>query len=180
MPVLSWAHSQYWGPAASTVVAAPPGPTKGGYPGWQGSVVSFGPLGLLSAWWGDWKAWVVSWVRLCRRIAALPQARRFVLLRTLQVLESPVYPHAKRAVRETATTIGFRNPEAWVSYSRAMKADPKKAENIWRSVRARELTQQHWAATQPGSTLTKMSNPHLALVAELAYQEYARAPWGDV
>jgi len=139
-----------------------------------------GPLGLLSAWWGGWKTWLASWLRLCRRIAALPDGRRIVLLHTLQVLESPIYPHAKRAVRETATTIGFRNPESWVAYSRAMKSDPKKAENIWRAVRARELTQGHWAATQPGSTLTKLSNPQLAFLAEVAYQEYARFPWGDV
>lgn len=179
MPVLSWAHSQYWSPAPSTYVPEPPGPSKGGYSGWQGGVVSSGPFGYLSAWYAGWKTWAQGWYRLCVRINALPKPRRVVLLKTLQLLEAPVYDHARKAVRTTATTIGFRDPNSWVGYSRAVKSDQKKAENLWRAVRARELTQQSWAQTQPHSTVTKLRNPELTFMTELAYQEYAYRPWGD-
>lgn len=179
MPILSWAHSQYWSPAPSTFVPPPPGPGRPGYAGWQAGVVSMGPFGYLSAWWHAWSAWVRDWWRLCRRVAALPEPRRVVLLHVLSALEGPIYPYAKRAVRETATTIGFRDPYSWTAYSRDMKSNPAKAENIWRGVRARTLTQEGWAATAPGSTTTRLRNPDLTLITELAYQEYARFPWRE-
>lgn len=174
-----WAHSLFWAATSSTVVAPPPGPSRGGYPGWQASVVLPSLVGAIGAWWDQWRDWLVGWYRLDQRIHRLPQARRDVLLQTLTVLESPVYTHARKAVRTTAVTVGFRDPQSWVSYSRDLKANPKQAENTWRHVRACRLLQESWAQTSPGSTLTRLSNPQQNLLIELAYQEYARRPWGD-
>lgn len=178
MPVQSWAHQQYWGEAGSTFVPPPPGPSRGGYAGWQAGVVSMGPFGYLAAWWSHWRLWARQRWALVQRIDALPNGKRLVLLDVLQTLESPVYDHAKSAVRLTATTLGFNEPKMWVEYSRAIKSDSRRAENLFRHYRCVDLLQRSWAATDP-STCTKLSNPQKDLLAQLAYQEYSRAPWGD-
>lgn len=178
MPVLSWAHEQYWGEAGSTFVPPPPGPSRGGYAGWQAGVVSMGPFGYLSALWTAWKTWARQRWALIQRIDALPAGRRLVLLDTLQTLESPAYDHARRAVRQTAMTLGFNDPKMWVEYSRTIKGDTRRAENLYRHYRCVDLLQRSWAATDP-STRTTLSNPQKDLLAQLAYQEYARQPWRD-
>ena len=179
MPILSWAHSQYWSPAPSTYVPPPPGPSRGGYPGWQAGVVSMGPFGYLSAWAHAWLIWLRTWWRFFQRVSALSVPQRVVFLRTLRLLESPPYPYARQAVRTTATTLGFRDPQSWVAYSRAIKQDQSQAENWWRAVRARALLREAWAATQPGSTTTRLSNGDATLLTELAYQEYTVRPWRE-
>lgn len=179
MPVQSWGHSQYWGDSGSTFIPPPPGPSRGGYPGWQAAVVAPSAFGAIGAWWDDWTDWIAGWVRFMRRVHRLPDARRLVLLDVLQALESPIYDHARTAVRQTATTLGFNRPEVWVDYSRAIKGTPRRAENIYRHVRAVDLLQEAWCATQPGSTATRLTNPQKDLYTQLAYAEYARKPWGD-
>lgn len=136
----------------------------------------FGPIG---AWWAEWSQWIRERWALIQRIDRLSKGRRIVLLDTLQTLESPVYDHARRAVRDTAMTLGFNKPEVWVEYSRAVKGTPRRAENVFRHVRAVDLLQTSWAATAPGSTTTVLSNPRKDLLVQLAYQEYSRIPWRD-
>ena len=194
-------QQNYWN-RPSTVVIPPPGPSRGGYPGWQASVVAslFGALWELGAAWWSRLGW---WGRLLRRIAQLsaPQrvwvdrvlrvvpsddraeapsvewmtrvsdlgpTQRAVIERALTLVESPHFPIAQSAVRVTATTLGFSRPEAWQQYSRAIKGSPGRAENVFRHIKAHELTRQ--GARDLGSTL---SNPTAHLLVELAYHEFA-------
>ena len=162
-----WAHRFYW--AISDTAVAPVVVSKGGYPGWQASVVTPSLFGAISAWWDVQYARIRWWIAFAPRIHRLNRERRAVLLRTLDLLESPAYPAARKAVRQTAVTLGFASPASWVEYSRALKASPGRAENLFRHVRATELTK-----TYLGSTLT---NPTVHFVTELAYQAYALKPW---
>jgi len=179
MPVQSWGHEQYWGESGSTVVPEPPGPSRGGYPGWQAAVILPSLFGAIGAWWDAWWLWARDWWRFLRRAQALPAPRRTVLLDVLQALESPQYDHARKAVRMTAVTLDFNEPRMWVNYSRAIKTQPRRAENIYRHVRAVDLLQASWRETAPGSTTTTLGNPIKDLLTQLAYQEYSRHPWRD-
>jgi hypothetical protein len=138
--------------------------TQGGYPGWQASVVAsvFGTLWQQAGEYLQRWRWVV---RLVRRIRALSADREQVLLRALDVLEHPAYPSAQIAVRETATTLGFHDPQAWKPYSQMLKADPGRADNVFRHVRACERTRAIAAST--------LTNPTANLLVELAYQDFA-------
>lgn len=166
MPVQSWGHSQYWS-VFSTVVPPPPTPiiSRGGYPGWQASVIGslFGAIQVqLVALWAE-----IRWyLRLIRRVRALDARQQVALAAAFHALEHPGFPAALTAVQETAVTLGFNRPEAWKPYSHAIKASPKRAENIFRHLRACEQTK---AAL--GSTL---SNPECNLLVELAYHAFAR------
>lgn len=84
----------------------------------------------------------------------------------MRALASPVYTAARSSVRETATTLGFANPQAWVQYSRMLKEQGGRAENIYRHVRACELTRGRLAST--------CTNPEINLAVELAYCGFAR------
>lgn len=111
---------------------------------------------------------VRGWWEIGRRVDRLPADRAAVLRGTLDLLESDAFPVAKRAVRETAKTLGFNRPEAWKPYSQMLKSDPGRAENVFRHQRAADLTTQRL-----GSTLT---NPQTELLVELAYHAYAVQP----
>jgi hypothetical protein len=51
MPTL-WAHSHYWaGSSQGSPPDAPGGGGRGGYPGWQASVVGSILLALAAYWW---------------------------------------------------------------------------------------------------------------------------------
>jgi hypothetical protein len=113
-----------------------------------------------------------AWWQRSQRIQALDRREQAVLERTLAILESPAYQSAKQAVYQTATTLKFTRPEAWIPYSRALKADPGRAENVFRHVRAMDLTDALTRAR--GSTL---SHPELNLSVELAYHAYTVEPW---
>lgn len=166
MPVQSWGHSQYWA-TLSTVVPPPPTPiiSRGGYPGWQASVAGslFGALHAhLVACWAE-----VRWyLRLFRRVRALDAERLAALAAAFHALESPAFPSALTAVQQTATTLGFNRPEAWKPYSHAIKASPKRAENVFRHIRACEETRAALSST--------LSNPECNLLVELAYHAFAR------
>lgn len=166
MPVQSWGHTQYWG-VMSTVVPPPPTPvvSRGGYPGWQSGVVGslFGALHAhLAALWT-----ALQWyLRLIRRVRALDGRQQGALAAAFHALESPAFPVALDAVQDTATTLGFNRPEAWKSYSHAIKASPKRAENVFRHIRACELTKAAVSST--------LSNPECNLLVELAYHAFAR------
>lgn len=169
-----WAHSFYW--AVSSTVVEPERPAgPGGYPAWQSAVTVGSGFGVIGAWASARWAQLKWWWRLKTRIDRLSPDRRHALWRTFDALESPVFPLACQAVAETAHTRHFNRPEEWLVYSRALKADPGRAENVFRHVRAMELTSA--ARRQQGSTV---SHQTLNLVVELAYQSYAAQPWEPV
>lgn len=155
-------QQNYW--MFSDTVVPPLRLSRGGYPAWQGSVIAslFGTLWEQAALY--LQRWRWAW-RLLQRARRLSDDRQGVVLRVLDLVEHPAYPPAQRAVRETAQTLGFANPAMWKPYSHMLKTDPGRAENIFRHVRAMELTVEHY-----GSTL---SNPDKNVLVELAYQDFA-------
>lgn len=155
----------YW--LNSDTRVAPISVGRGGYPAWQISIVGslWGAMGdhLVALWRRVCWAW---WLR--RRVVALDRDRQVVLLRTLDVLESPHYPLAFAAVKATATTAGFHRPEVWKGLWHGLKTDVGQAENTFRHLNTVALLRE--AARQAGSTLT---NPELHFLSEVAYQGYA-------
>lgn len=148
----------------SDTVVPPPTTSQGGYPGWQASVVA----SLFGTLWEQARTYVARWrwaYRFLQRVRQLDADRQAVVLRAVDLLEHGAYPAAEVAVRETALTLGFNRPEAWRPYSHMLKADAGRAENVFRHVRACELTRQY-----AGSTMT---NPTVNAMVELAYQSYA-------
>jgi hypothetical protein len=111
-------------------------------------------------WWGQW----IRWITRLRRIRRWTPDQACILMRVMMALESPDFAAAQRAVRDTATTLGFNRPEAWIPYSRARKASPRQAENVFRHLRV---------TTSLPDTL---SNPERHLLAELAYHGFADGP----
>lgn len=163
MPTL-WAQEFYFN-NSSTVVAPTLEASPGGYPRWQASVIAVGSFpGQLHTLWERCGAWVQALVRRFRR--QRPEVSSDPVEAKVQaLLNHPAYPFAQAAVRQTATTLGFNRPEAWTGLSREMKADPGRAENVFRHLRACSVVR----ATAP-STLT---NPDCNLLVELAYHEFA-------
>ena len=164
MPTVGVFHTQYWAVSDTT---APPvlAASLGGYPRWQASVIASSLLGVIGAWWDVWWARIRWWLGFAPRIHRLDSERRAVLVGVLETLESPHYRAAQRAVRRTATTLGFSRPEAWKDLSRALKDSPGRAENTFRHLEACKLLRE-----TAGSTLT---NPQQHLLVELAYQGFA-------
>src|SRR5690349_14232576 len=101
------------------------------------------------------------WWTLLVRVSRLDVEQRLILVKTLDALESPAFPHAKTSVRETARILGFRNPLMWKGLSQHMKADVDHAENVYRHMEACARTR-----AKHGQPLT---NPEVNLLTELAY-----------
>jgi hypothetical protein len=128
-------------------------------------VVGFGfggAVDLVSRWWA-----AAQWLwQLFRRSLGFRAPQRSVVLRVLDALEHPAYPIAERAVKQTATTLGFNRPEAWRELSRELKGSPGRAENAFRHLEAMRLVR----ANLLSSTVT---NPECNLIVELAYHGFA-------
>lgn len=173
MPVVGEFHGKFWRARANI----PPPPGAGNiwmYPCWQISVVAmtiFGPpLDLIRVYWRHvlacihvaqllWRYRV--WVML---FDGWDAEQRAVVNRAIAVMNHPTWTEARQRVRACAETPKFHQPEQWLAYSRAVKANAGHAQNIWRHVRVvLELK-----AADP--TLT---NPDAHLIAELAYQGFA-------
>ena len=92
-----------------------------------------------------------------------------VLDAVARALQHPAYGAAHRAVRQTATTIGFNSPQAWVKLSHTIRDHSAWAENTWRHLNACHLTQDAIAAQ--GSTLC---NGDRHLLVQLAYAGFAK------
>src|SRR5438045_3184494 len=98
---------------------APVRTSRGGYPGWQITVIG-------SLWGAVWEYLLtalekISWSwRLIRRVRRMPRLSQAVVFRVLDSLESRNFEPAQVAVKQTARTIGFNNPEAWKALSHAM------------------------------------------------------------
>jgi hypothetical protein len=83
------------------------------------------------------------------------------------LLEDPVYCEARKAVKLTATTLGFNKPNAWAVLGHQLRARPHWAENQWRHLHAMaqiDLATDGW------------SNPDRNLIVELAYLGFALHP----
>jgi len=170
MPTIGAFHTKYW--EFSDTNAAPIHVGVTGYPLWQASVVVPSLFGIIGAWI-DARVALVKWHwRLARRVHQLAPESKGVLLRALTALEDPRYPAARAAVRATATTLGFNRPEAWKPLSQHMKAEPGRAENVFRHLNACRLLRE-----TAGSTLT---NPEQNLLTELAYHGFVLNPKGKI
>jgi hypothetical protein len=171
---LKWAQQNYWN-ISSSVVTPVASETVGGYPLWQSSVIGTGGGGL-QVWYERLIAWGRRWrqtVRFARRYRRGTPEQRRILERVTRALDSPSYPFAREAVHTTANTLGFRNKEAWVPYARLLKSQPGRAENVYRHLRACELTRESLRSSsraEPASTLT---NAETNLLVELAYTGFA-------
>lgn len=159
-------QQNYWNVSSSIVIPVFT-PGVGGYPLWQASVIGAG-LGGMQPWYERLRArwqWLVALVRLVLRIGRYTSDQRRVIDRTVRAVESPAFAAAQTAVRDTAKTLGFANRESWVPYSRMLKDNPNRAENIFRHVRACELTR--------GALSSTLTNPEVNLAVELAYCAFA-------
>ena len=181
MPVVGEFHRKFWRARANPIL---PAGTKTGwmYPGVQSAVVMgliWGvPLQLLRPirrqlrwywalarwlWWfrnpaqqGQLETWI-------GRIEALTSEQDAVIERVVGTLQGPFWGDARQRVRACATSPAFHRPEAWVEYSRALKANGGQAQNVFRHIRVvHELRAAH-----------DISNPEAHLVTELAYQGLA-------
>ena len=161
-----WAHEFYWD-VSSTAVAPIAPPPMGGYPLWQtsGVTLGFGLGGALSLWERAVDAVTWFWT-LVRRSYRMDREQRAVVLTVLDGLSHPAYPVAQKAVRKTATTLGFNRPEAWKELSRELKGSQGHAENAFRHLEACRLLRANLMA----STVT---NPECHLIVELAYHGFA-------
>ena len=191
-------HTQYW--EFSDTSVTPIIPSQGGYPVWQSSPhsVTIGASlfgippdvpDLLARWWAAiaggiaflvLMVWTVK--RFPRRererlleavkdLTALDAERLAVVERTINILRTPIYEVASQGVRQTATTLGFNKPQAWIQLSHKIKDHHGWAENSWRHLHACELTDR--AAREQGSTLTNRDR-HFAVA--LAYEGFVANP----
>ena len=185
MPTIGPFHRFYWKARANPV--APPILSRGGYPPWQASVTTamaiwgvpleaLGPiwrqvrwlLSLASRLW-HWRA-PVNQDRLETWIARLEDFtpdQLAVLERVVTMLTGPQWDAARAAVQACATTPKFHQPEQWVIYSRAVKANPGQAQNVFRHLKAVS------ALRDLGDGPAAISNPDAHLLIELAYQAFA-------
>ena len=164
-----WAHGFYWfADDGAGPPVAPPG--RGGYPAFQASVICSSLFGVLGAWFEHLVTLARWWILTIRQIHALPMAQRRVVTTVIETLQRPEYQAARTAVRETAFTPHFTRPEMWVPYGRILKAQPRRAENIYRHVKATERMQE-----LVGTPIASVDGD---LLVRLAYQEYRLSPWG--
>lgn len=163
MPTIGLFHATFqWN--FSDTNAAPVHLGAGGYPLWQASVIAPSLFGIVGAWIDEhWALLKWHW-RIAKRLHRLSRESGRVLVRVLDLLESPAYPQAQAAVRGTATTLGFNRPEAWKELGRQMKSDAGRAENMFRHLEAMRRVRE-----TANSTLT---NPQQNLLTELAYHGF--------
>lgn len=159
-------HTNYW--EFSDTNVTPVAVVKPGYPAWQSSVIAPSGLGMIGAWLDTWLERWRWWKRFAPRVHRLNPERRAVLMRTLDLLESPAYGSARIAVRETSKILGFNKPDAWTHLKRELKDSPGQSENVMRHLEAMRRVRLIY-----GSTLT---NPTAHLVTELAYDGFTRFP----
>jgi hypothetical protein len=164
MPVIGEFHGKFWRSRANPVVAAGTSVTWM-YPQVQSVVTSMGSLfGALQPLY-ERAVWCWTFLRL---IWSFDAEQRAVLERVVQAVTHPKWDQAKAAVASCATSPKFHQPEQWVEYGRALKANVGQAQNVFRHVKVVHALRglQDGAAT--------ISNPDAHLLAELAYQAFAR------
>ena len=191
-------HTHYW--EFSDTSVTPVAATRGGYPVWQSTphsvTIGASLFGLppdvpdiLARWWAAIAGLVVFLVVMVwtvkrfpkrdrdrlmaavQELTTLDSERLAVVERTINVIRTPIYDVASAGVRQTATTLGFNRPQAWVQLSHKLKEHHAWAENSWRHLHACELTDR--AARDQGSTLTNRDR-HFAVA--LAYEGFVANP----
>lgn len=166
MPVQSWGHAAYWTTTSTEVTPVVPSSGHPGYPLWQSGVIVGSGFGALAGYWDLWRERVkVIWA-IAKRMWFLSPVECAVVWRTLDLVSSPAFPIAVRAVKQTATKIGFNRSEAWGDLKGELKRDPGNAENTYRHLHTVNTLRLNYV----GSTL---SNPQAHLLVELAYHGYA-------
>lgn len=180
MALQSWGHSQYWdGSTGGEPEPGEPGPPWQ-YPIWQSGGVVLPSLGgaCQGAW--EWTLALASLAWSCRHYSAeqlqtterlLPRLGATVTVpehlaiaeRVLTVLQSPVYPLAQQAVRQTAIKPTMRDHHYWRAVGQTAKAW-NWSENVYRRLDANETADRTLRAA--GSTVTNMDRE---LAVELAY-----------
>lgn len=168
MPVIGEFHDKYWRARAG----APAPPTYTGdasqYPAWQTSVTMHCSLvgGLIEAVTVLWARLQWLW-RVARRLRlnSLTSEQLAVLDQAIALMQGPPWATAQGLVQQVATSPGFHRPEQWVEYSRAIKANPGQAQNVFRHVKVvHALTASH----------PELTNPEVHLLAEMGYHAFAR------
>lgn len=163
MPVVGAFHNRYW-KARANAPPPPATPGVGGYPAWQASVICsvvWGvPFDIIKAWY-VWARLVWTWGQ---RIVTLPPDQIAVIERVVQALTGPQWADVRQRVRACANTPGFHDPKAWIDYSRALRANPGQAQNLYRHLKVVSELQAVYPA---------LSNPGAHLLAELGYQQFA-------
>ena len=186
MPTIGGFHAKFWKARAN--VPPPPGTATGWmYPGVQSVVTMhmavFGvPFDLLRPFWAQlrwswglvrrlwhWRApaqraRLALWIA---RLETLDEPQQLALERAVAVITSSAWASARLAVQACATTPKFHQPEQWVAYGRAIKANPGQAQNVYRHLKAVQDVRGLSDGEAP------LSNPDAHLVVELAYQAFA-------
>lgn len=122
----------------------------------------FGAVGGYCAlWWDRLKVLL----KVARRLWFLSPLQRKVVWRVVDVVDDPSFFIAIKAVRMTATTLGFNRQESWGPLKAELKSDPGNAENTFRHLQTVHTLRLNCV----NSTFT---NPHAHLLAELAYHAY--------
>ena len=195
MPTIGTFHTFYW--EYSDTVVTPVAVVQGGYPLWQsgptGITVGASLWGwpvtvpalvrrawASGIWWLAWCGWGLRlarrpqrarWRSACEALIACEPEQLAVVERALYLVQQPVYARAAEGVRQTATTLGFNRPQAWVQLSHQLKARGDWAENTWRHLHACALTDQAMRAAH--STVTNRDR-HFAVA--LAYEGFVAHP----
>lgn len=158
MPTVGEFHQMFWN--VSSTFVPPVHISGGGYPGWQGGVITPSLFGMIGAWI-DARWALVKWHwTLAKRVHRLSKESRAVILATLDTVESPAYPHAQAAVRKTATTLGFNRPEHQRTLKHLWFGQPGPTDNIYRRLNACQLLR-----ASAGSTFTHPEEDYLIAVA---------------
>ena len=183
MPTLGPFHRFYWKARANPL----PGPGAGQpwmYPGWQSTVIcamaiwgipfeAIGPLWrqllwlwhtIRRLWWWRSPAQQATLHLWIDRLERSDAEQRAVLERVVEMMTSAVWADTRRLVRECAVSPKFHQPEQWLEYSRALKANRGQAQNVFRHIKVVHTLK----ANHPD-----LSNPDAHLLAELAYQGFA-------
>ena len=111
------------------------------------------------------EAWIARFERLTiEQMETLDAEQVAIIGRVLSVFALPQWEQARIGVHRCATSPKFHQPEQWVEYSRALKANAGQAQNIFRHIKVvHELRAAH----------PELSNPDAHLLTELAYQGLA-------
>lgn len=162
MPVVGEFHGKFWRARANPIQA--PGPaTAWQYPRVQAAIILGSLFGVLHVVY-ERAVWCWTFLRL---IWSFDADQRAVLERVIGAVTHPKWEQAKAAVASCATSPKFHQPEQWVEYGRALKANVGQAQNVFRHVKVVHALR----GLQDGAA--PISNPEAHLLAELAYQAFA-------
>lgn len=126
-------------------------------------------FGAVQAWW-ERLVWL--WVTVRRlRLLSLTSEQLAVVERAVRLMQGSHWAEAQRAVQACASSPKFHKPEQWVEYSRAVKANPGQAQNVFRHLKVVQGLR---------ATHSNLTNPEAHFLAELAYQGFARIDRRDV